>query len=83
MRYDWNQQLGYEEFSKEFFEEVDRRFFDNAREFMPYKKIPFDPLINFDNLKDADVLEIGVGMGSHASLLAKYSRSFTGIDLTE
>jgi ubiquinone/menaquinone biosynthesis C-methylase UbiE len=83
MRYDWNQELGYEEFSKEFFEEVDRRFFDNAREFMPYKKIPFDPLINFDNLKDADVLEIGVGMGSHASLLAKYSGSFTGIDLTE
>ena len=83
MRYDWNEKLQFEEFSKEFFEEVDKRFFDNARQFLPYKKIPFDPLINFDKLKDADVLEIGVGMGSHAALLAKHSHRFTGIDLTE
>lgn len=83
MRYDWNDNLGYKEFSKEFFEEVDKRFFESAKEYLPYSKIPFDPLINFEKLKDYNVLEIGVGMGSHASLLAKYAGNFTGIDLTD
>ena len=30
-----------------------------------------------------DVLEVGVGNGSHAQLLATHARSFTGIDITE
>ena len=46
-------------------------------------KIPFDWLIDFDSLRTADVLEIGVGNGSHAQLLAEYAKSFKGIDLTE
>ncbi|MEK6405929.1 MAG: class I SAM-dependent methyltransferase [Acidobacteriota bacterium] len=40
-------------------------------------------IINFGSLKDKDVLEIGVGNGSHAQLLAQHAGSFTGIDLTE
>ena len=83
MRYDWNEELKYEEFSKEFYEEIDRRFFSNANEFLPYKKIPFEKLIDFESLKNKNVLEIGVGNGSHAGLLAKYSGNFTGIDLTD
>ena len=83
MRYDWNEELQYKEFSKEFYNEIDRRFFLNASEFMPYKKIPFDTLIDFESLKNKKVLEIGVGNGSHAALLAKYSKDFTGIDLTD
>ena len=50
---------------------------------MPWSRIPFDPLIDFEALRGMDVLEIGVGSGSHASLLARHARSFTGIDLTE
>ena len=50
---------------------------------MPWKKIPFDPLIDFDSLRDKDVLEIGVGNGSHAQLLAQSAQSFTGIDITD
>src|SRR5206468_2314200 len=42
-----------------------------------------DPLIDFDQLQNKDVLEIGVGNGSHAALLARHSGSFTGIDLTD
>ncbi len=83
MRYDWNDEIGYKEYSKEFFDEIDKRFFLNSKDFLPFKKIPFDPLIDFENLKNKDVLEIGVGNGSHASLLAQHSKSFTGIDLTE
>jgi SAM-dependent methyltransferase len=50
---------------------------------MPWSRTPFDPLIDFESLRDKDVLEIGVGNGSHAALLARHARSFTGIDLTE
>jgi ubiquinone/menaquinone biosynthesis C-methylase UbiE len=83
MRYDWKEAIGQEEFTKEFFDEIDSRFFENVRQFLPWKEIPFDSLIPFDRLKDMDVLEIGVGCGSHAQLLARHARSYTGIDLTD
>lgn len=83
MRYDWKQRIAAPEFSPQFHEEIDRRFFSNASEFMPWNTLPFDPLIDFDHLHDKDVLEIGVGNGSHAALLCAHAKSFTGIDLTE
>ena len=83
MRYDWSQSIDFEEYSKEFFEEIDNRFFSKVIEFMPAKKIPFDALIPFDELSCLDVLEIGVGNGSIAQLLASKSKSFSGIDLTD
>jgi ubiquinone/menaquinone biosynthesis C-methylase UbiE len=83
MRYDVSDAVNQREFTKEFYAEIDRRFFTNASEFLPHKKLPFDTLIPFDELPNLDVLEIGVGSGSHAQLIAKHARSFTGIDLTE
>jgi 2-polyprenyl-3-methyl-5-hydroxy-6-metoxy-1,4-benzoquinol methylase len=83
MRYDWKDGISYEEFSKEFYAEIDRRFFCAVELYAPCKKIPCDWLIDFDSLRTKDVLEIGVGNGSHAQLLAEHARSFTGIDLTE
>ncbi len=83
MRYDWKDGIPYEEFSKEFYAEIDRRFFSAVELYAPCKKIPFDWLIDFDSLGTKDVLEIGVGNGSHAQLLAEHAKSFTGIDLTE
>ena len=83
MRYDWNDGVPYQEFSKEFYREIDRRFFSQVELYAPSKKIPFDWLIDFDSLNTRDVLEIGVGNGSHAQLLAEHAKSFTGIDLTE
>lgn len=82
MRYDWKEEIPYEKFTKEYYLEIDKRFFKNAKEYLSYKEIPFEDLINFKNLYNKDVLEIGIGNGSHAQLLAKYSKSFTGIDLT-
>jgi SAM-dependent methyltransferase len=87
MRYDWLDgkldQIPYPEFSKEFYREIDSRFFANANEYLPMNKIPFDGLLDFESLRDQKVLEIGVGNGSHAQLLATYARDFTGIDLTD
>lgn len=83
MRYDWREEVGFEEGTKEFFEEIDRRFFVNVRPFMPWKRIPFDSLIPFEDLKSKSVLEIGVGMGSHANLIAAHAGSYIGIDLSD
>jgi ubiquinone/menaquinone biosynthesis C-methylase UbiE len=83
MRYDWKDRLGIKEFSSEFYDEIDRRFFKDSEEYLPARKLPFDRLIPFDDLPRWDVLEIGVGNGSHAGLLARHARSYTGIDLTE
>lgn len=83
MRYDWNDPISAEPFSRAYFEEIDRRFFSAAHNFLPWRKVPFDSLIPFDRLMAWNVLEIGVGNGSHAQLLAAHSKSFHGIDLTE
>ncbi|MGD9561926.1 MAG: class I SAM-dependent methyltransferase [Pyrinomonadaceae bacterium] len=82
MRYDFSESVEVQEFSREFYTEIDRRFFRDAAAYLPYKEIPFDGLIDFGSLAEKDVLEIGVGMGSHAQLLAPRSKTFTGIDLT-
>jgi SAM-dependent methyltransferase len=84
-RYDFDDigEISHEEFSEEWYREVDRRFLiRDAGPIVPSRKIPFDSLIPFEELGDKDVLEIGVGCGSHAELLARHGRSFTGIDLT-
>jgi ubiquinone/menaquinone biosynthesis C-methylase UbiE len=83
MRYDWREKLADPEGSEGFFREIDSRFFSDVRRYMPWKKTPFDPLIDFEALRGMDVLEIGVGSGAHAQLLARNARSFAGIDLTD
>lgn len=82
MRYDWKEKVGYDAYTEPFYKEIDKRFFSNVYEYMPWKDIPFDTLIDFQDLKLKKVLEIGVGNGSHAQLLATYANSYTGIDLT-
>ncbi len=74
MRYDWQESIPYEIGSRDFFAEIDRRFFQSAASYLPCRRTPFDPLIDFASLSDQDVLEIGVGAGSHAQLLAGQAR---------
>jgi SAM-dependent methyltransferase len=83
MRYDFSAGIAATEFSKEFYDEIDARFFSDVKTFMPWDKIPFDPLIDFASLSNRDVLEVGVGNGSHAQLISAFAASYTGIDLTE
>ncbi len=83
MRYDWGGKIPAPEFSREFYEEIDQRFFSDASRYMPPAERPFDQIVPFSKLPQMDVLEIGVGNGSHAQLLAPHCRSYTGIDLTD
>ena len=83
MRYDWKETVKFEEFSEAFYKAIDGRFFENVYETMPNHRIPFDNLIDFAGLGTKNVLEIGVGNGSHAQLLATHAGSFTGIDITD
>jgi len=83
MRYDWEDKVAPPEFSKEFYEEINKRFFCNAAEYLAGDGNPFFELIDRTFVKDKDVLEIGVGNGSHAQLLAASAKSFAGIDLTD
>ena len=83
MRYDWRVGLEESAGSEAYFKEIDRRFIGSANEFLPYQQIPFDSIIPFEDLRDKDVLEIGIGQGTHAQLLAPRCKSFTGIDLTK
>ncbi len=85
MRYD--QEVGVNRIpapygSPEYFAQNDAIFFSEAWHFLPWKKLPFEALMPFDELPKLDVLEIGTGLGSHAMLLARHAKSFTGIDLT-
>lgn len=82
MRYDWRESVDRPEFSRPWFEEIDSRFFGEIRKVAPWCRMPFDDLIPFEDLKTKSVLEIGVGMGSHAQLLASHVGSYVGIDLT-
>lgn len=83
MRYDFQEALGIAPGTQEFYREIDRRFLSATWTFMPWKKKPFEELMDFDRVAKEDVLEIGVGMGTHAQLLAGSAKSFTGIDLTQ
>jgi ubiquinone/menaquinone biosynthesis C-methylase UbiE len=82
MRYDWRESLTEEPGTNAYFAEIDRRFIAAARGCLRWRKLPFDSVIPFDQLHNKDVLEIGVGQGTHAQLLSPRCKSFTGIDLT-
>lgn len=83
MRYDFTSELNKQEFTEGFYKEIDKRFFDSSKEYAPYKNKPFEGIIDFAYIKDKKVLEIGVGNGSHAQLIASNCKEYTGIDLTE
>ena len=83
MRYDWREGVAQEAHSREYFDEIDRRFLDSVRHYMPWRERPFEQWIPYGDLGSKDVLEIGVGQGTHAQLIAPLARSYTGIDLTE
>jgi SAM-dependent methyltransferase len=83
MRYDWNEPLPYAEGTREYYAEIDRRFFGAISSAMPWKVSPFEQLLPGPRLAHCDVLEIGTGFGSHAALIAPQCKSFTGIDLTD
>ena len=83
MRYDWRDAIPYAEGTREYFDLIDSRFLEAVRHYLPWRSHAFEQLIPYDELGNMDVLEIGVGHGTHAQLIAPHCRSFVGIDLTE
>jgi len=86
MTYDWQGTLTVEPGTREFYEAIDRRFFEALRNFghpnYPDQE-PFSEIIDFEWVKGKRVLEIGCGAGAHAMLLAKAGADLTAVDLTE
>lgn len=84
MTYDWHKNNKYKEGTKEWFKEIDARFFDNCTSFFAQEKgqTPFSKLIPYDKIRDINVLEIGCGSGAHSRLIIESGAKFTAIDLS-
>jgi 2-polyprenyl-3-methyl-5-hydroxy-6-metoxy-1,4-benzoquinol methylase len=80
MSYDWHHTNPAAEGTREFFDEIDTRFFNASPLYRGNP--PFAKIIPFDTLKGKRVLEIGCGLGSHSQLLAEAGCKLTSIDLT-
>jgi SAM-dependent methyltransferase len=81
MTYDWRRPSESTSETAAWFDEQDRRFLANAA-FYATRLDPFDRFLPYASLRGKDVLEIGVGSGLHAELLARAGARVTGIDLT-
>ena len=81
MTYDWRATAPGDR-DLEWFNEQDRLNVE-AHRFFATDRTPFDRLIPFPDLRGKRVLEIGVGAGFHAELMARAGAEVTGIDLTD
>lgn len=86
MSYDWDGQITLEEGTPEYYAAMDRRFFEGlvhvAHPDWP-RRPPFHALEDFTALAGKQVLEIGCGLGSTATTLARCGCGLTAIDLTQ
>src|SRR5262249_8138577 len=81
MSYDWKKKIREREFSREWFDEIDRRFIVPARHFA-HADSPFDKIIPFADIRGKRVLEVGCGMGLHTELMAQSGADVTAIDIS-
>src|SRR5918992_5262051 len=85
MSYDVDDPIPYEQGSREFFREIDRRIFHPR-----YMRLtadatgkPFSLFVDFDALAGKDVLDAGCGSGIATQMLAEAGANVTAIDLTD
>lgn len=84
--YRGDEAIAHREGSREWFAEIDRRFHRAA--FTAHGDggpavAPFGRYLRPDSVNDADVLEIGCGMGTHTQCLAQAGARVVAIDLTQ
>jgi 2-polyprenyl-3-methyl-5-hydroxy-6-metoxy-1,4-benzoquinol methylase len=83
MTYDWENTLRLAPGSREWFEEIDRRFLSASYFAKGKDGGPFGRFMKPEHIADKEVLEVGGGMGMHAAMLARAGARLTTIDLTE
>jgi 2-polyprenyl-3-methyl-5-hydroxy-6-metoxy-1,4-benzoquinol methylase len=81
MTYDWHGEVSPSRGTREWFDEIDRRFVDASRPYLTSQR-PFDRIMP-DDLHGRRVLEIGCGMGLHSLELARRGAELHAVDLTE
>ena len=75
MTYDWHGEVSSTPGTREWFNEIDRRFVDASRPYLTSQR-PFDRIMP-DDLHGQRVLEIGCGMGLHCLELARRVPKYT------
>jgi 2-polyprenyl-3-methyl-5-hydroxy-6-metoxy-1,4-benzoquinol methylase len=80
MTYDWRGSAALEPGSQPWFDDQDRRSDAQHVHFLN-GRAPFELLLGDIALEGKEVLEIGIGSGYHAELLARQGARVTGIDL--
>ncbi len=81
MSYDWKEKSGLERFSREWFDDIDRRFLFGSRLFNGTPN-PFVELMDLEHVRGKRVLEIGCGMGFHSELLIRAGARLTSVDIS-
>jgi SAM-dependent methyltransferase len=82
MTYNWGNSTGHSPGSLDWFDDQDRRSVAQHDHFL-HGRTPFDVVLGAAPVDGMGVLEIGVGSGFHAELLARAGAQVTGIDLSE
>ena len=83
MTYDWENTLRLTPGSREWYEEIDRRFLSASYFAKGSDGRPFGRFMKREQIAGKDVLEVGCGMGTHAAMLAGAGARVTAVDLTE
>jgi ubiquinone/menaquinone biosynthesis C-methylase UbiE len=86
MTYDWEGIRKSKEGTKEWYYLADKEFWEISKEFAHpgYPNCtPFSSLIDYKKIKGKNVLEIGCGMGAHASVFCDSGALLTAIDITQ
>jgi 2-polyprenyl-3-methyl-5-hydroxy-6-metoxy-1,4-benzoquinol methylase len=81
MTYDWHGNISLATGTRDWFEEIDRRFVDASRPYLTSQR-SFDRIMP-DDLHGRKVLEIGCGMGLQSLELARRGAEVHAVDLTD
>jgi len=81
MTYDWHGNIRLQRGSREWFDEIDRRFVESSKPYLTSRR-PFDRIMP-DDLAGRQVLEIGCGIGLHSLELSRRGARVHAVDLTD